>query len=128
MCRERKIYRAIVGLTAMMAVSMFAFGQLETIDATARGTSTQLGRTINVKILINKFSTPDDRQVLKQAFQSGGNEKLVDALSKMKSVGRIRLPATVGYDLAYISSTPTPTGRKIRFAANRLIAFGGSCP
>ena len=42
----------------------------------------------------------------------------------MKSVGRIAITGTVGYDLSYIALIPTPTGRKIRFATNRLIQFG----
>jgi len=39
-------------------------------------------------------------------------------------VGRIAITGTVGYDLAYIRLIKTPTGRKIRFATNRLIRFG----
>jgi hypothetical protein len=45
-------------------------------------------------------------------------------VSKMKSVGRIAITGTVGYDLSYIRLIPTPTGRKIRFVTNRLIRFG----
>ena len=42
----------------------------------------------------------------------------------MKAVGRIQIPGTLGYELGYVRMIPTPTGRKIRFAANRKIAFG----
>lgn len=42
----------------------------------------------------------------------------------MKAVGRIAITGTLGYDLSYIALIPTPTGRRIRFAANRLIQFG----
>jgi len=49
---------------------------------------------------------------------------LVDALSKMKPVGRIAITGTVGSDVAYIRLIKTDTGRKIRFATNRLIRFG----
>jgi hypothetical protein len=110
-------------LMAMLAMAVCAFGQVETIDATARGTSTQLGAIGNIRIIINQFSTPEDRATLKQAFVSGGQKGLTDALSKMKSAGRIQIPGTVGYDLAFAQSIPTPTGRKIRFATNRRIAF-----
>lgn len=95
-----------------------------TIDATARGTSTQLGSTVSIKVIINRFSTPEDRQVLVAAFQKGQSPGLVDALSKMKPVGRIAITGTLGYDLAYIRLIRTPTGRRIRFATNRLIRFG----
>lgn len=118
-----RIARCIV-LMAMLTMAIFAAAQVETIDATARGTSTQLGRTISIKVIVSQFSTPEDKGTLKAAFQKGGNQALVDALSKMKGVGRIQIPGTVGYDLAYVSAIPTPTGRKIRFVTNRRITFG----
>jgi hypothetical protein len=98
--------------------------KIETIDATAMGTSTQMGRTVSVKITIYQYSTPEDRQVLVAAFKKGQHQGLVKALTDMKAVGRIAIPGTLGYDLSYIALIPTSTGRKIRFAANRLIAFG----
>ncbi len=96
----------------------------ETIDATAFGSSTQLGRNFGVKIIIYEFSSPEDRDVLVQAFQKGQNDGLVNALEKMKSVGRIQIPGTLGYDLTFIREIMTPTGRTIRFVTNRKIAFG----
>jgi hypothetical protein len=96
----------------------------ETIDATAMGTSTQMGQTVSVKVTINQFSTQADRQVLVDAFKKGQHQGLVKALQDMKPVGRIAITGTLGYDLAYIALIPSPTGRKIRFATNRLIRFG----
>jgi hypothetical protein len=107
----------------MLTLAVFAAGQVETIDATARGTSTQMGRNISVKVIITEFSTPEDRQTLVDAFQKGQSQGLADALSKMKSSGRIQIPGTVGYDLAYVVQVPTSTGRKVRFVTNRKIAF-----
>ena len=101
-------------------------GTTETIDATAFGTSTQLGRNFGVKILIYEFSSPEDRDILVQAFQQGQNNGLVNALEKMKSVGRISIPGTLGFDLSFIREIVTPTGRTIRFVTNRKIAFGES--
>jgi hypothetical protein len=101
-------------------------GSTETIDATAFGTSTQLGRNIGIKVIIYEFSAPEDRDILVQAFQKGQNDGLVNALEKMKSVGRIQIPGTVGYDLSFIREIVTPTGRTIRFVTNRKIAFGES--
>ena len=98
--------------------------KVETIDATATGTSTQLGKTVNVKVTIYEFSTPEDRQILVDAFKKGQNQGLVNALTKMKAVGRIAITGTLGYDLSYIGLVPTDTGRKIRFVTNRLLRFG----
>jgi hypothetical protein len=95
-----------------------------TIDATAMGTSTQMGRTISIKININQFSTDEDRAILVEAFKKGQNQGLVNALTKMKADGHIAITGTIGYDLSYIRLIPTPTGRKIRFVTNRLLRFG----
>ncbi len=110
-------------LGAMLMLPVLATGQNETIDATARGTSNQMGGTFSLKLIITQYSTPEDRATLVNAFKTGSNEGLVKALEKMKSSGRIQVPGRVGYDLAYVVSVPTPTGRKIRFVTNRRIAF-----
>jgi hypothetical protein len=115
---------AVVLLLALIATPGFAREKNETIDATAYGTSTQLGRNVGVTVIIYEFSTADDRQILMDAFQQGQNQGLVNALQKMKAVGRIQIPGTLGYDLAFIRMIPQPTGRKIRFVTNRKIAFG----
>src|SRR5215467_8727211 len=98
--------------------------KVEVIDATAMGTSTQLGKIVNVKVTIYEFSTEEDRQILIDAFKKGQNQGLVNALSKMRAVGRIAVTGTIGYDLSYIRLVPTDTGRKIRFVTNRLLRFG----
>lgn len=127
----RKYFKFRITRFATVAVStlalllpVFAAGQTETIDATARGTSTQMGAVRSVKIVITQFSTPEDKQALVDAFKKGQSAGLYDALSKMKSVGQIQIPGTVGFALAYVSSETTPTGRTIRFITNRRIAFG----
>lgn len=117
----------LVALLLIASVPGFGQGEKpETIDATAFGTSTQMGKTFNVKIIINKFSSPEDRDILVRAFQQGQNDGLRDALEKMKDVGRIQIPGTVGYDLRFIREIVTPTGRTIRFLTDRRIAFGES--
>ena len=121
-------YSRLVLATLLLAAVTLANSQderkVETIDATAMGTSTQLGKTVSVKLIISQFSTEEDRAVLVDAFKKGQNQGLVDALSKMKPVGRIAITGTVGSDVAYIRLVRTDTGRKIRFATNRLIRFG----
>jgi hypothetical protein len=113
-------------LVGMLMTAVFATAQIETIDAIARGTSTQMGKDVNVKVSFDRFSTLEDKQALRNAFDKGGHEGLVKALEKMKAVGRLRLPSTTGYSIAYAETIPTATGRKIRFITNRPIAFGES--
>jgi hypothetical protein len=115
---------AILLVTAVTLANSQEERKIETIDATAMGTSTQLGKTVSVKVIISQFSTEEDRSVLVDAFKKGQNKGLVDALSKMKSAGRIAITGTVGTALSYIRLIRTDTGRKIRFATNRPIRFG----
>jgi hypothetical protein len=109
---------------ALLAVPGFARDKNETIDATAWGTSTQLGKNFGVTLIIYQYSTPEDRQILVEAFQKGSNQGLVNALERMKAVGHVSITGTLGYDVSYIALIPTPTGRKIRFVTNRPIRFG----
>jgi hypothetical protein len=113
-------------LAGMLMVAVVAVAQVETIDAIARGTSTQMGKDFNIKVSFDRFSTTADKQVLKNAFDAGGHDGLVKALEKMKAVGRLRLPSNTGYSIAYAETIPTATGRKIRFITTRPIAFGES--
>ncbi len=127
-----KSYKFTIG--GLMLVALLTVGSLpffsrdhvknETIEATAMGTSTQLGQIVGVSVEIYEFSTPDDRVTLVQAFEKGQNQGLVNALSKMKAVGHCSITGTLGYDISYIHMIPTPTGRKIRWITNRLLRFG----
>lgn len=120
----RRVFRGLLpSIVLFLAASAVSTNAQEVVDATALGTSTQLGKNISVKLIITRFSTQEDRQTLTQAFQQGQNQGLFNALQKMKSVGRIQIPGTLGYDLAYVREVQTPTGRQIRFVTNRKIQF-----
>jgi len=114
----------LTGLLMLGSVPGFSRDKNETIDATAWGTSTQLGRNIGVTLIIYEWSTPEDKATLVDAFQKGSNKALVSALQKMKAVGHMNITGTLGTDVSYIRLIPTPTGRKIRFITNRQIRFG----
>jgi hypothetical protein len=125
----RQIGTRAVLLLFLLAAGALPFfsrdhGKYETIEATAMGTGTQLGANVGVSLEIYEFSTPEDRQVLVQAFEKGQNQGLVNALGRMRAVGHCSITGTLGYDVAYIRMIPTPTGRKIRFVTNRLLRFG----
>ena len=88
------------------------------------GTGNQLGQNIGISIEIYDYSTPEEKQLLVDAFNKGQNQGLVNALTKMHAVGHISVTGTLGYDLAFVHMIPTPTGRKIRFVTNRQLRFG----
>ena len=97
----------------------------EYIQATAQGTSTQMGRMISIQITIEDYSTPEDQQALLEAFQQKGQEGLFRAVEKMKAKGRMAITGTLGYDINYIREFRMPDGsRKIRLVTDRPIRFG----
>ena len=96
-----------------------------TIQATAKGTSTQLGKMVDINIYIEKFSTPDDRKALIAAFKRSGQDGLVDVLEDMKPKGRVRFSSGgVGNDIKYIIELPSEKGRRLRLVTDRNLAFG----
>jgi hypothetical protein len=96
-----------------------------TIQATAMGTSTQMGKIVNVNIHIEQFSMPDDRKTLVDAFARSGQDGLVRVLEDMKPKGRVRFASGgVGNDVKYIIELPSDNGRRFRLVTDRNLAFG----
>jgi hypothetical protein len=96
-----------------------------TIQATAKGTSTEMGKMYNITIIIEQLSTPDDRKALIDAFSRSGQDGLVDALQDMKPKGRVRFSSGgVGNDVKYIIELPSEKGRRFRLVTDRNSAFG----
>ena len=125
--KSRKIALANLVITCLLIAGStpgFSANKSETIDATAMGTSTQMGSTFSITLNIYDYSSQADKQILVQAFQQGKDKGLVNALSKMKAAGHIEVTGSLGYDCSYIQMIPTPTGRKIRFVTNRPLRFG----
>lgn len=123
---------AIAILSAMLLTGRDSLAQERTkltkpiyIQAQAMGQSTQLGRTYSVNLYIEELSTPEDQKVLIDAFNQKKNEGLVNALSKMKSKGRMSITGTLGYDVNYIRKFAMPDGTtKLRMVTDRPLRFG----
>jgi hypothetical protein len=96
----------------------------EVYQAQAMGQNTQFGKTFNVTINIEKYSTLDERNALVDAFQQSGSEGLFNALEKMHAKGRIAITGTLGYDISFIRKIPIADGFKLRVLTNRPIRFG----
>jgi hypothetical protein len=89
----------------------------------AMGQNTAAGKTFNVTVSIDSYSTPDDQKSLIGAFTQGGQAALSKSLSKMKSKGQVAVTGTLGYSIAYVRTFPTEDGRKIRLITDRPIKF-----
>jgi hypothetical protein len=120
----------IAGAVMMVVLAMAALKsgaqdkpKRETIQAQAMGQNRAAGKTFNVTISIDSYSTPDDQTALINAFSQGGQAALTKSLSKMKSKGRVAVTGTLGYDIAYVRSLPSENGRRIRLITDRPIRF-----
>ncbi len=126
----RRIHKG--GLIAsLFVVAGLAFGvshlnaqqKRETIQGQVWGEQRLKGKTFNMTIIINSYSTPQEQKTLLDAFNKGGHDALVKALQKMPERGRIAVTGTLGTNIAYIRSFKTETGRKIRILTDRPIYF-----
>jgi hypothetical protein len=95
----------------------------ETIQAQVWGEQRMSGKTFNMTITIESYSTPQDQKALLEAFQKGGHDAMVKVLQKMPRKGRIAMTGTLGAQIAYVRSFQTETGRKIRVLTDRPIYF-----
>lgn len=98
---------------------------IETFDA--RAFNVQRGQTSPIEIVINRWSTDGEREVLKGVLQAAGSQAMVQELEKMSQVGYIKTPQSMGDALMFARSTELPDGtRQVVVATNRPISVAGS--
>jgi len=121
--REAPVVGLLLVLLGIATIARAQEGM--TIQATARGTSTQMGKIADVNIYIESYSTTEDRAALINAFKTKGQSGMVEVLSDMKPKGRIRFASGgVGNDIKYIFELPpSAKGRKLRLVTDRNLAF-----
>jgi hypothetical protein len=77
-----------------------------------------------VLIHISRWSTDMERSRLIETLQKKGPDQLLDELKDMRSVGTIRTPDSLAYDLRYAHQQPGEDGgRQIVLATDRPIGF-----
>jgi hypothetical protein len=114
--------REVFFLLIALSIGMHAQERI-TIQANARGTMTQSGQMVPIKIIIEDLSTAEDQKILVDAFNKSGNDGLVKALGKMKPKGRVSPERSVGNDVKYIREIPSDKGRRFRLVTDRNLAF-----
>jgi hypothetical protein len=73
---------------------------------------------------VTRWSTEAERSKLIPLLLKNDNAALLDVLRELKSVGTIRTPDTLGYDLRYAHQEPGEDGgRRIVLATDRPISF-----
>jgi hypothetical protein len=98
---------------------------IETFDA--RAFNVQRGQTSPIEIVINRWSTDGEREVLKAVLKAAGSQAMVQEMEKMPQVGYIKTPESMGDALMFARSTELPDGtRQVVVATNRPISVAGS--
>jgi hypothetical protein len=82
-------------------------------------------RTGTVDIVINRWSSDEERDTARAALREAGTDGLLKALQKIKEpAGYIRTPSSIGYPLRFARLIPTPDGgKRIIVATDRYVSF-----
>ncbi len=98
-------------------------GQPEEFTAVAIQNNNLGSGADRVTIRVTRWSTENERAQLAAALQKGPDQ-LLDDLQDQRSVGTIRTPDSLGYDLRYAHQEPGEDGgRRIVIATDRPISF-----
>ena len=117
-------------LTSVLSVLPVSAQHITTLPQRFTATAISLGGprsapgTGRVDILIERWSTPQERKELLTALKGQTTEKLLDSLHSQKPVGRISTPGNVGHELRYAAEERGPDGgRRIFIATDRSVDF-----
>lgn len=82
-------------------------------------------RPQTLQIVIERWSTDEERKRLLDTLVEKGGEKLIDVVQDMKPrAGYIRTTSSLGWDIQYAHQVPTPSGgRRVVFVTDRPISF-----
>ena len=87
------------------------------------GTSSRT-RTATVEMTVNRWTSENARRELIDTLLNKGPDALLQALQKQPSVGRIRTPDSLGYDLRFAHERPGEDGgRTIVLITDRPIGY-----
>jgi hypothetical protein len=98
---------------------------IETFEA--RAFNVQTGQTGRVEIVITRWSTDGEREVLKAVLKAAGNQAMTQEMQNLQQVGYIKTPESMGDALMFARSNTLPDGsRQVVVATNRPISLAGS--
>jgi hypothetical protein len=115
----RKPARAVLMMLGTIAVACPLLSAGSPSRETIQATYMQGGNAVGVTLIVYTDSTASDLQVLSLAFQEGQDRGLASALASTKAVGQCTIAGAHGYDIAFIQTVVTPTGRRITFITSR---------
>lgn len=117
-------------LAAVMALGLAlaspALAQGDRFSATANNMSNvgPQGVLGPVDIIINRYSTEDERNRFLGVLAERGPEGLLEVFRKSKSIGRLAAPGRLGYEIRYAAKVPGEDGGyRVVIATDRLMSF-----
>ena len=127
--RTPRLMAPVVAAGALLLWSGAAVGQ--TLDLPLRMTafavnmgSIGTGGARTVSIQVDRWSTEDERELLMTAFVEKGPDALLSQLQKLKRIGFMRLPNSLGYDVQFARLVEGEDGSsRIILATDRRISF-----
>lgn len=82
------------------------------------------GATANLTIYVERYSTDDEAKAYATTLLEKGPDELLKALQDAPAIGRVTMQRRVGsFELKFIRSRPTETGRRIVGVCDRPIGF-----
>ena len=124
---KSSLLTAVLGLTVALgspALVAQTNGQPEEFNATAIVNNNLGAGAGRVIMRVTRWSSEAERGRLTRALLTNGPDSLLEQLRDMKSVGSIRTPDSLGYDLRYANQEPGEDGgRRIVIATDRPIGF-----
>src|SRR5262245_46171067 len=115
---------AVAVLGRPLPIAAQTHGEPENFTAVAIKSNNLGSGAGRVLIRITRWSTDAESKQLLTALKTKGQDKLLDELKGMKSVGTIRTPDSLAYDLRYANQQPGEDGgRRIVLATDRPIGF-----
>ncbi|HZM96708.1 MAG TPA: hypothetical protein VFB92_24980 [Vicinamibacterales bacterium] len=110
--------------TLLPRASAQTLGEVEEFTATAIVNNERASGAGTVLIRVTRWSADMERMRLIDTLKQKGPEQLLDELKGMRSVGSIRTPDSLAYDLRYAHERPGEDGgRQIVLATDRPIGF-----
>src|SRR5262245_51037290 len=106
---HKLIAAAVAGFafTAGLAVAQ-TLGEPENFSASAIDINS--GWTGRIDISVDRWSTNAERDKLIETLFKKGSDALLEAVRDLRTVGRIRTPGSIGYELRYASWRRLPEG------------------
>lgn len=116
-----------LGLAAILTATVPAaqtMGEREEFTANAIANDNLGAGAGRVIMRVTRWSTEAERGLLTRTLLKTGSDDLLDVLREQKSVGTIRTPDSLGYDLRYsYQEAGADGGRRVVLATDRPISF-----